>query len=251
MRLIDTHVHLDDLEGDPGGIVAEAATAGVTDLVMMGTGRASSRQAVAWSESLPGVWAAVGHHPLNQSGPDVGELRALATRPRTVAIGEVGLDAVDEHRGPWELQVRWLRGCCGLGVELDLPVSIHIRGTEVEALLILGEHSGLRGVMHYWTLGWQWAERYLELGFHLSFSGVVTRASREELREVVRRVPGDRLLLETDAPWGTPRGRTGAMRPAWMVDTARTVAEVRGISLEELDRRQRENAERLFTKLRS
>ncbi|MFZ0218427.1 MAG: TatD family hydrolase [Candidatus Dormiibacterota bacterium] len=250
-RLIDTHIHLDDLEGEVTDIVEEAAAAGVTDLIMMGTDGATSRQAVAWSQSLLGVWAAVGHHPLNQEGPDLGELRALAGHPRTVAIGEIGLDLVDEHRGPWEAQEGWFRDCCALAVELDLPVSVHIRGTEAEAEAILRDYPGLRGVMHYWTLDWAWAERYLALGFLLSFSGVVTRATREEVRDVARRVPADRLLLETDAPWGTPRGRSGAMRPAWMVDTARTIAEVRGLSLDELDRLQRANAGRLFTKLRS
>ncbi|MBO0744065.1 MAG: TatD family hydrolase, partial [Candidatus Dormibacteraeota bacterium] len=126
---------------------------------------------------------------------------------------------------------------------------VHIRGTAEDAWSVLRRHPALRGVMHYWSLDWEWAERFLELGFMLSFSGIVTRASREGVREVARRIPADRLVLETDAPWGTPRGRSGAMRPAWMVDTARTVAEVRGLTLEELDALQRSNVERLFTRL--
>jgi TatD DNase family protein len=104
--------------------------------------------------------------------------------------------------------------------------------------------------MHYWVLDWEWARRFLELGLYLSFSGVVTRPSREELRDVARRVPSDRLLLETDAPWGTPKGRSGAMRPAWLVDTARVVAEARGVSVERLSELQLENARRLFPRLR-
>jgi TatD DNase family protein len=90
----------------------------------------------------------------------------------------------------------------------------------------------------------------MELGLHISFSGVVTRSTRQDLREVARRLPADRLLLETDAPWGTPRGRSGPMRPAWLRDTAEVVAEARGISLPELIELERENASALFERLR-
>jgi TatD DNase family protein len=96
----------------------------------------------------------------------------------------------------------------------------------------------------------EWARRFLDLGHYISFSGVVTRASRHDLREVARAVPSDRLLLETDAPWGTPKGRSGPMRPAWMVDTAEVVAEVRGIPVEELAELERANAGALFWRLR-
>jgi TatD DNase family protein len=104
--------------------------------------------------------------------------------------------------------------------------------------------------MHYWVLDWQWASRFLDLGFYISFSGVVTRGSREDLRAVARAVPVHMLLLETDAPWGTPRGRSGSMRPAWMVDTAEVVAEVRGVGVEELVEQERANASALFSRLR-
>ncbi len=250
MRLVDTHIHLDDLAGETQEIVAEAAAAGVTDLIAMGVDGPSSRQSVAWSQSLVGVWAAVGHHPLNQHGPDLEELRGLARHPRVVAIGEIGLDQEDEHRGPWEAQLEWFEDCLALAEECDLPVSVHIRGTAEDAWNVLRRHPRVGGVMHYWSLDWDWAARFLDLGFLLSFSGIVTRASRESVREVARRVPADRLLLETDAPWGTPRGRSGPMRPAWMVDTAETVARVRGLTVAELDALQRVNVERLFTRLR-
>ncbi|MGH7913003.1 MAG: TatD family hydrolase, partial [Candidatus Dormibacteraceae bacterium] len=128
MRLVDTHCHLDDLEGEVQDVVEEAAAAGVTDLIAMGVDGPSSRQAVAWSQSSIGVWAAVGHHPLNQTGPDLDELRRLARHPRVVAIGEIGLDLEDEHRGPWEEQLEWFEACLDLASEVRLPVSIHIRG---------------------------------------------------------------------------------------------------------------------------
>ena len=249
MRLIDTHLHLDDLEQRPEEAAREAREAGVTDLIAMGVDGATSRLVAGWADQIEGVWAAAGHHPLNQDGPDLALLRGLARRPRVVAIGEVGLDAVDEHRGPEEAQRVWFASCCELAVEADLPVCVHIRGTEGEVWEELRRHPAIRGVIHYWSLSWEWAERFLGLGFYLSFAGTITRATKVEIRDVARRAPADRLLLETDSPWGTPRGRSGAMRPAWMVDTARMLAEVRGIGLPELDLLQRENAVRLFSRL--
>lgn len=227
----------------------EARAFGVSDLIAMGVDGPTSRQVVEWSRSKPGVWAAVGHHPLNRSGPDLGLLRELAAQPEVVAIGEVGLDHEDEHRGPHDSQEEWFHACCELAVELGLPVSVHTRKCERAVLELLRSHPGVTGVMHYWVLNWDWARLFLDLGFYISFSGVLTRSSRTDLREVARRVPADRLLLETDAPWGTPRGRTGPMRPAWMVDTARVLAEVRGMSIEELGELELANVRRLFRRL--
>lgn len=246
MTLVDTHIHLEEVDGDLDLALAEARDVGVLDLIAMGVDAATSRQAAGWASSKPGVWAAVGHHPLNQDGPDLELLRALATLPRVVAIGEVGLDHVDEHRGPHAAQDEWFHACCSLAVDLGLPVCVHTRGCEGEVYSALRAHPGITGVMHYWTLDWEWAQRFLGLGLHVSFSGVVTRASREELREVAAHLPADRLLIETDAPWGTPRGRTGRMRPAWMVDTAQAVAAARGMTLEGLAELTTANARSLF-----
>lgn len=230
--------------------MAEARQAGVSDLIAMGVDGASSRLAVNRAESLQGVWAAVGHHPLNQTGPDLAALRELASHPRVVAIGEVGLDHADEHRGPHDAQEQWFHACCQLAESLGLPVCVHTRDSTEAVYQALRSHPGLSGVMHYWVLDWQWAKRFLDIGFYISFSGVVTRSSREDLREVAKALPADRLLLETDAPWGTPRGRSGRMRPAWMLDTAAAVAEARGMALAELAELERANASALFRRLR-
>lgn len=251
MRLIDTHIHLEEVGGDLDEALAEARAVGVTDLIAMGVDGPTSRQVVEWSETKPGVWAAVGHHPLNQSGPDLDVLRDLASGPRVVAIGEVGLDHADEHRGPHDAQEEWFHGCCAVALKLHLPVCVHTRECTEQVHTALCAHAGLTGVMHYWSLDWEWAKRFLNLGFYISFSGIVTRSSRNALREVARRVPADRLLIETDAPWGTPKGREGSMRPAWMVDTARVLADVRGLSLEELAELEWENVRSLFPRLTS
>jgi TatD DNase family protein len=246
--LIDTHIHLNELD-DVDAALTEAREAGVTDLIGMGVDAPTSRQVVEWAHTKPGVWAAVGHHPLNQAGPDLSLLRELAADPRVVAIGEVGLDHEDEHRGPHDAQAEWFHSCCALAQDLGLPVCVHTRGCEGDVYEALRYHPGITGVMHYWTLEWEWARRFLDLGLFISFSGVITRAARAGLREIAARVPADRLLVETDAPWGTPRGRSGKMRPAWMVDTARTLAEVRGITLEQLVELERANVRGLFPRL--
>lgn len=229
--------------------LAEAREVGVADVLTMGVDAHTSQQAAAWSESKPGVWAAVGHHPLNQSPPDLTVLEDLVEDPRVVAVGEVGLDHADEHRGPHDAQEEWFDACCRLAQRHGLPVCVHTRDSTEAVYAVLRSHPGLAGVMHYWVLDWEWARRFLDLGLFLSFSGVVTRTSRQDLREVVRRVPADRLLLETDAPWGTPRGRTGSMRPAWLVDTARVVAEIRGITMQALSELELENVRTLFQRL--
>ncbi|MBO0681923.1 MAG: TatD family hydrolase [Candidatus Dormibacteraeota bacterium] len=246
--MIDTHIHLDELD-DLDRELTEAREAGVRALVGMAVDPATCRQVVELAHGKPGVWAAVGHHPLNQAGPDLDLLRELVADPRVVAVGEVGLDHKDEHRGPLGAQEEWFHACCELAVERALPVCVHTRGSEQAVHQVLRSHPGITGVMHYWTLPWSWAERFLDLGLFISFSGVLTRASRSDLRQIAAMVPEDRLLLETDAPWGTPRGRSGKMRPAWMLDTAATLAEARGVSLERLAEIEVANVRALFPRL--
>ena len=247
--LVDTHIHLDDLPGWREA-VDEAVAEGVETLIAMGVDLESSRLSLEMAEQHPSVWAAVGHHPMNRQAPDLEGLRALASHPRAVAIGEVGLDrSDDEHVGPWPEQQAWFANLCSLALELNMAVCVHIRETAHEVYDELRRHPGLRGVIHYWSLDAGWARQFLDLGMFISFAGTVTRTSKEHIREVARLVPEDRLLLETDAPWGTPRGRSGPMRPAWMVDTARAIAELRGWSLEELSEIERRNARALFPKV--
>jgi TatD DNase family protein len=151
-----------------------------------------------------------------------------------------------------ERQLGWFGSLCDLALEQGLPVCVHVRESADLVHRVLRARPGLTGVMHYFALDWEWAERFLDLGFHLSFAGIVTRATRAELREVVRRCPADRLLLETDSPFGLPaaRKRERQNRPAFLVDTARVVAEVRGISPAELAEIEWRNALSLFTRLR-
>jgi TatD DNase family protein len=252
MPFIDTHLHLEELD-DPDAAVAEAVGAGVTRMIAMGTDLATSQRATGFAETFPAVYAAAGHHALNSTDPDLAAFRALLAEPRVVAVGEVGLDGSPDPEYPQlERQLGWFGSMCDLAIEFGLPVCVHVRESEEHVYRVLKARPGLTGVMHYFALGQDWAERFLQLGFHLSFAGLVTRATRAELREVARRCPNDRLLLETDSPFGQPasRKRERQNRPAFLVDTAAVVAELRGISLDELGEIETRNALSLFRRIR-
>ncbi len=225
--------------------------AGVTRLIAMGVDFERSANAVSLSHAYEEVWAGVGHHPLEISEPDLGAMRQLARDEMVVVIGEIGLDF--EHiGGPHkDLQVQRLNELFAIATELDLPVSVHNRGAAHELLSCISMHRGIRGVMHYFALDWDWAQRFLEVGFYLSFAGLITRPSRDALREVVKHCPADRLLLETDSPYGNSQKRMGEPnRPAYLIDTAELVAQLRGISLEQLADQERANAITLFQKMK-
>ena len=232
-------------------MVERAVGAGVTRMIAMGVDLPRSRGAVSLANRFQEVWAGVGHYPLEESAPDVDALRDLAADQMVVAIGEIGLDF--EHVGGPErgLQRDRLDEMFALALELDLPVSLHNRGADAEIADAISRHRGLRGVMHYFALEWDWAERFLDLGFHLSFAGLITRPSRAALREVVKRCPADRLLLETDSPYGNAHKRMGVPnRPEYLLDTAELVAELREITMVELAEQEKLNAYALFRKMK-
>jgi TatD DNase family protein len=225
--------------------------AGVTRLIAVGVDLDRSSNAVSLGHAYQEVWAGVGHHPLEEPEPDPAALLQLARDEMVVVIGEIGLDF--EHIGGprKDVQVRRLSEMFAIAIELDLPVSIHNRSAENELLEAINGHRGVRGVMHYFSLDWDWAQRFLDVGFYLSFAGLITRPSREELREVVKHCPADRLLLETDSPYGNAQNRMGVPnRPAYLLDTAELVAELRGISMEQLADQERANAITLFQKMK-
>ena len=232
-------------------MVQQAVAAGVTRLIAVGVDLERSSNAVSLSHAYEEVWAGVGHYPLETAEPDLNALGRLARDEMVVAIGEIGLDF--EHVGgpPRDLQVQRLDELFGIATSLDLPVSVHNRGASEELLAAIKRHPSLRGVMHYFALDWDWAQRFLEVGFYLSFAGLITRPSRSELRDVVKRCPADRMLLETDSPYGNAQQRMGVPnRPAYLTDTAQMVAELREISLEQLGDQERANAITLFQKMK-
>jgi TatD DNase family protein len=220
-------------------------------MIAMGIDLERSRGAVSLANRFQEVLAGVGHYPLELSAPDLDALRHLAADKMVVAVGEIGLDFAHVGGPDREVQQQRLDELFRLALELDLPVSIHNRGADTEIADAISRHRGLRGVMHYFALDWEWAERFLNLGFYLSFAGLITRPSRATLRDVVVRCPADRLLLETDSPYGNAHRRKGVPnRPAYLLDTAEVVAELRGVSLTELGEHETANAHTLFRNMK-
>jgi TatD DNase family protein len=220
-------------------------------MIAVGVDLERSRSAVSLAHRHDQVWAAVGHYPLEQSEPDLDSLRELATDARVVAVGEIGLDF--EHVGgvAREVQIERLDELFTMATELDLPVSVHNREADAEIEAAIDRHQNLRGVMHYFALDWDRAQRFLDLGFYLSFAGLITRPSRTALRDVVERCPGDRLLLETDSPYGNAQKRMGVPnRPAYLLDTAELVAELRGVTVLQLAEQENANAFTLFRRMK-
>jgi TatD DNase family protein len=253
MELLDSHCHLEpkDFGDEREQVIERARQAGVTRLVCIGSGASLDevRNAVALAESHPDLWAAVGIHPHDAARiPDgaLGEIERLATsHPRVVAVGETGLDYHYDHSPP-EAQKQALRDFAGIARRANKPLSLHIRDAHDDALAILTE-AGSRGVVHCFTGNLDEAKRWVALGFSISFSGIVTFKSAGTIREAAAWVPLDRLLVETDCPYLAPVPMRGKRNePAYLVHTARFLADLRGVPLEALARATTENARSLF-----
>jgi TatD DNase family protein len=252
MMLIDTHVHLDFPEFvELSQVLARAAANGVEEMVTIGIDVASSHRAVTLALSQAGVYATVGIHPhgariLDQNLLD--ELRDLGGRPRVVAIGEIGLDYYRD-RQPRAVQQHCLRQQIELALELRLPVVIHVRDAYDAFLGIIGDYArSLNGlVLHCFSGDWAVARQCLDLGGYLSIPGTVTFAKAEIQQDVVQRMPLNRLLLETDAPFLAPvpyRGKPN--EPAYLRHTAEKVAELRRLPIADVARQTTDNARAVF-----
>ncbi|MBI4277447.1 MAG: TatD family hydrolase [Armatimonadetes bacterium] len=237
--MFDTHLHLDDeaFDLDRDDVVARALAAGVGGLLTVGTGLESSRAAVMLAGRLPQVWAAVGIHP--HAAPEaiaetMATLGDLAASPGVVAIGESGLDYARDY-APREAQHDAFRRHIRLSLDLDLPLVVHNREAHGDVLEILAREGARRVIMHCFSGSPDMARLCVARGYYVSLAGPVTYRNARRLLEVATAVSLDRLLLETDAPYLPPepfRGRRN--EPAHLVHTARRVADVRGITLEEL-----------------
>ncbi len=257
--LIDSHCHLDfpDFEGRVPEIVARADAAGVGGMITISTWIARASRYAAIAEAHPEVVFTVGTHPHNAAEePDVpaAEILRLAAHPRCVAIGEAGLD-FHYDRAPRDVQERVFRTHIAAARTSGLPLVIHSRDADERMIAVLrGEHGRGRfdAVLHCFSSGEALARTGVELGFFLSFSGILTFKGSTELRRIAAEVvPPDRLLVETDAPYLAPvphRGRPN--EPAYVTETARVLAETIGVSAEAVARLTTDNALRLFAKAR-
>ena len=247
--MIDSHTHLDRAPGSDAELVAAAREAGLRRILTVGTDSASCRAAIAAAEAHEEVFAAVGRHPNDSTGYDdtvTEELRKLARHPKVLAIGETGLDDYRDY-APRADQERAFSAHMQLARETGKPLVIHTRAAEDDTIAMLDrEAQGLEVILHCFSMPGR-LDECLERGWWISFAGNVTYPKAQDLAGAAGRVPLDRLLVETDAPYLTPQElRKQRNQPAYVVHTARFVAERRGIAYEELEAAVDANAARLF-----
>jgi TatD DNase family protein len=244
--VIDSHTHLDACKPDDAVLVEAAQAVGVRRILTVGTDEASCRAALGAAERFPSVWAAIGCHPHNAQELDVGLLRELASHPRCAAVGETGLDYYRD-RAPREEQRRAFEAQIELARELGKPLVIHTRAAAEDTLELLEQHAGgLEVLLHCFSMP-EHLDRCAAAGWWFSFAGNVTYPAAADLAEAAARVPAERLLVETDAPYLSPQSRRGRPNePAAVVETAQFVARVRGVEPAELEAELERNAAALF-----
>jgi len=256
MKIFDTHCHLDDraYKNDIGAVVNRAHAAGVCAMLSVATDKQSSQKAVALAETIPGLYASVGAHP--HDAKDVGEsdldfMRSLSQNPRVKAWGEIGLDFNRMH-SPRDIQEDWFIAQLLIADELGLPVIFHERDSDGRLLELLNEYPNRerKGVVHCFSGNRLELEQYLEMGFFIGITGILTLKDRGAgLRELSRDIPPDRLVVETDAPYLTPapeKNRTRRNEPAFVRSVLLKLAEVRKDDPETLASVLWENSCRLY-----
>jgi TatD DNase family protein len=252
--LIDTHAHLDEeaFDADRAEVVARAEAAGIVRVVTIGTTADSSRKSVAIAGQFPAVFAAVGIQPNYAAQAKAGDwevIESLASEPRVVAIGETGLDRYWDY-APFDVQIDYFQRHIALAQKMDVPFVVHCREAEAETIAQLREAAGrgpLRGVMHSFTGSLETARACLELGLSISFAGMLTYKKSQGLRDLVKELPLDRILVETDSPYLAPQPMRGKRNePSFVRVTANALAELAGISQDEFARQTTANACGLF-----
>ena len=256
---VDSHAHIDgpEFDADREEVIQRAHAAGVSKILNVGTGDPHGdafERAVALGKTHHSIYTAIGTHPHDaRFYNDEAEQKTKAliqSGERVLAWGEIGLDFHYDN-SPRDVQIAVFKRQLRAARDLDLPVIIHTREAEAETIEILNsEYAGAehRGVFHCFSGSADLAERAIEIGFMISFSGIVTFKKAEELRKIARKVPLDRLLIETDCPYLTPVPHRGKRNePAYVVEVARSLAGLRGLELEELAHIATENFMRFFS----
>ncbi|MDB5362173.1 MAG: TatD-related deoxyribonuclease [Rhodospirillales bacterium] len=255
-RLVDSHCHLDfeDFADERGEVIARARRAGVGTLVTICTKITEFPSIRAIAETDPDIWCTVGIHPheaASQPDTDEAALVEYVGHPKVIGVGECGLDYHYDY-APRDRQAEVFRTHARAARRAGVPMVVHTREADADTARLLTEESDggrLAGVLHCFTSGRELAMHGLDLGFYVSFSGIITFKSAADLREIVKAVPLDRLLVETDAPYLAPVPMRGKRNePAFVVHTAAAIAAMKGVSAEELASITTENFHRLFTK---
>jgi TatD DNase family protein len=255
--LIDSHCHLDfpDFADELDAVLARAEAAGIGRIVTISTRIKRHAEVLAIAERYPQVFCSVGthpHHAHEELDIDAEGLIARTRHPKVVAIGEAGLD-YHYDSSPREAQARGFRNHIAAARATGLPLVIHSRDADADMARILEEEAGkgaFPAVLHCFTGGNDLAQRAIALGLSISFTGILTFKRSDDLRAIARSLPADRILVETDAPYLAPgRYRGKRNEPAYVLETAKVLAETRGVSSDEIARQTTENFFRLFGKV--
>ena len=251
-QYFDTHAHYDSgkFNADRADVLRAVHESGVALIVDPGDCAATSERAVAIAQEYDFVYAAVGWHPEEAAGwtdDSLDQIRALAPQPKVCAIGEIGLDYYWDNE-PREVQKKWFIRQLELARELDLPVLIHSREAAADTMEIMKEHAkGLSGVIHCYSYSKEMAQEYIKMGFYIGVGGVVTFKNAKKLKEVVEYAPLEQLVLETDSPYLSPEPNRGKRNDSRnLIFVAREIAQIKGITEEEVIAVTEENAEKLL-----
>jgi len=256
---VDSHCHLNykGLVEDQAGVIARAGEAGVAAMLNISTREREWDAVVGVAEAHPQIWASVGIHPHEadaHTGVDAAKLAAKAAHPKVIGIGETGLDYYYDHSDRVQQRASF-REHIAAARATGLPLIVHTRDAEDDTAAILADEMGkgaYPGVIHCFTASAAFAEKALDLGLYISLSGIVTFKNAKDLQDVAKMIPEDRLLIETDSPFLAPVPHRGkSCEPAYVADTARFLAELRGISVETLAGATSANFHRLFAKASS
>ena len=249
--MIDAHAHLTDrrFAADVADVLERARKAGIERVLTAAEDVASSEEALALAAHHDDIRVAIGVHPHRAAswGPDgLDRLRVLARDPRVVAIGEIGMD-FSGRSAPPDIQEAAFRGQLALATLLDLPVVIHVRDSGDRVRAILAEGLVLRGMVHCYSEGPEELAAWLDFGLHISFAGTITYPGSDLLRAAAARVPTDRLLAETDAPYLAPQNARGRRNePLYVAATHAALARERGVDIGDLAVQVAQNAKELF-----
>ncbi|RKP45460.1 TatD family deoxyribonuclease [Cohnella endophytica] len=250
--LIDTHAHLDSpkFDSDREEVISRALEAGIDTIVNIGFNRETIPSTMALAEKYPFIYAAVGWHPTDaidmKPEEDLAWIERLCSHPKVVAIGEIGLDYYWDT-SPKDVQQAVFREQIRLARRLNKPIVIHNRDAHEDILTLLKEEKAeeVGGIMHCFSGSWETAQKCLDMNFYISFGGPVTFKNARVPKEVLDRVPLDRLLIETDAPYLTPHPHRGQRNEsAYVRLVAETAAEIKGLNLEDIAKITSENARR-------
>ncbi len=247
--MIDSHCHLEMFENKEEEVIRRANDAGVTSIITISSDKESIDQAINIAEKYPMVYAAIGIHPHDAIQLDDDALKYIfekSRHPKVIAIGEIGLDYHYNH-SPRDVQIKAFKSQLFLAKEIGLPVIVHSREALEDTYNILRETKVKAGVMHCFSGNVYKAKKFIELGFFISISGVITFKNANKIKEVATLIPDENIMIETDAPYLTPEPMRGKKNePAYLVYIAEALAKLRGLTLEDIDRITTVNTKRLF-----